>query len=95
MYPSLPKYDVFSEIKNRINDIKFVASRDKCALIELATLSLGFMSFTIDQKILQTKATFIYRCSNFSMFWRNLYSKSGRKSYLYNVKRPLSMVEKC
>ena len=29
MYPSLPKYDVLSEIKNRINDNKFVTSIDK------------------------------------------------------------------
>ena len=50
MYPSLSKYDVLSEIKNRINNNKFVTSIDKCALIELAILSLEFMSFTIDQK---------------------------------------------
>ena len=50
MYPSLLKYEVLSEIKNRINDNKFVTSIDKCALIELALLSLQFMLFTIDQK---------------------------------------------
>ena len=50
MYPSLPKYDVLSEIKNKINDNKFVNSIDKCALIELVTLPLEFTSFTIDQK---------------------------------------------
>ena len=50
MYLSLPKYDVLSEIKNRINDNKFVTSRDKFALIEQAVLSLQFLSFTIDQK---------------------------------------------
>ena len=50
MYPSLPKYDVLSEIKNIVNDNKFVTSIDKRALIELAILSLEFMSFTIDQK---------------------------------------------
>ena len=43
MYPSLPKYDVLSEIRNRINDNKFVTSIDKCASIELAILSLEFM----------------------------------------------------
>ena len=59
-----------------------------------AILSLEFLSFTIDQKMLQSKARFIYRCSNFTMFRRNLYQKSGRKSYLYNVKRSSSMVEK-
>ena len=35
MYPSLPKYDVLSEIKNRINDNNFLNGIDKCALIEL------------------------------------------------------------
>ena len=48
MYPSLPKYGVLSEIKNRINNTKFINSIDKCALIELAILSLEFMSFTTD-----------------------------------------------
>ena len=42
MYPSLPKYNVLSEIKNRIKDNKFVTSIDKCALIEQAILSLEF-----------------------------------------------------
>ena len=50
MYPSLSKYDVLSEIKNIINDKKIVTSVDKCALIELAIISLEFMSFTINQK---------------------------------------------
>ena len=50
MYPSLPKYDVLSEIKNRIKDNKFVTSIDKCALMELVILPLEFTSFTIDQK---------------------------------------------
>ena len=50
MYPSLSKYDALSEIKNRINDNKFVTSMNKSALIELAILSLEFMSFTFDQK---------------------------------------------
>ena len=49
MYLPPPKYDVLSEIKNRINDNKFVTSIDKCTLIELA-LSLEFMSVTVDQK---------------------------------------------
>ena len=43
-------YDVLSEIKNRINDNKFATSIEKCTLIELAILSLEFMSLTIDQK---------------------------------------------
>ena len=42
MYPSLPKYNVLSEIKNRIKDNKFVTSIDKRALIEQAILSLEF-----------------------------------------------------
>ena len=49
MYLPPLKYDVLSEIKNRINDNKFVTSIDKCTLIELV-LSLEFMSVTIDQK---------------------------------------------
>ena len=55
MYPSLPKYDALSETKNRIKDNKFVTSIDKCALIELAILSLEFMSFTTDQKYYNQK----------------------------------------
>ena len=56
MYPSVPKYDVLSQIKNRINDNKFVNSIDKCALIEeLGIISLEFMSFTIDQKYYNQK----------------------------------------
>ena len=50
MYPSLPKYNVLSEIKNRIKDNKFVTSIDKCALIEQAILSLEFYVIYIDQK---------------------------------------------
>ena len=50
IHASLPHYDVLSEIKNRINDNKFVTSIEKCTLIELAILSLEFMSLTIDQK---------------------------------------------
>ena len=50
MYPPLPEYDVLSEIRNRINDNKFSTSIDKDVLIELAILSLEFMSFTTDQK---------------------------------------------
>ena len=38
MYLSLPKYDVLSEIKNKINNNKFVTTIDKCGLIELAIL---------------------------------------------------------
>ena len=49
MHPSLPKYDALSEIQNRINHNKFVTSINKCALIELAILSLDFMSLTINQ----------------------------------------------
>ena len=52
MYLSLPKYDVISEIKNRINNSKFVTCIDKCALVELALLSL---EFTIDQKYYNQK----------------------------------------
>ena len=48
---SLPKYDVLSGIKNIINDNKFVTSIDICALVELAILSLKFMSFTMIKSI--------------------------------------------
>ena len=67
------KYDVLSEMKNRISDNKFGTSIDKCALVELAMLSLEFMLFTVDQKILKSKQSFIHRHTNFSMFHRNLY----------------------
>ena len=50
MYLSLPKYDVLSEIKNRRSGNHFVTSIDKCALMELAILSLEFRLSTIDQK---------------------------------------------
>ena len=50
MYPSLPKYNVLSEIKNRIKDNKFVTIIDKCALREQAILSLEFYVIYIDQK---------------------------------------------
>ena len=73
MYPSLLKYDVLSEMKNRISDNKFATSIDKCALVELAMLSLEFMLFTIDQKILKSKQSFIHRHTNFTMFHRNLH----------------------
>ena len=68
---------------------------DKCALIELAILSLELIPFTSDQKYYnQKQGLYIHRCTNFSMFCRNLYSKSERKSYLYNVKHLSSMVHK-
>ena len=44
-------------------------------------------------KILQSKTRFIHRCTNFTMFYRNLYLKSETKSYLCNVKCPASMVQ--
>ena len=50
LYPSLAKYNALSEIQNRINESNFVTTIEKCALIELTTLSLEFMSFTIDKK---------------------------------------------
>ena len=50
MYPSLSKYDLLSETKNRINDNKFATSIDKIALIDLNILPIEFMSFTIEQK---------------------------------------------
>ena len=55
MYFSLPKYDWLLEIKNRITDNNFLASIDKCSLIELAILSLEFISFTINQKYYNQK----------------------------------------
>ena len=90
MYPPLPEYDVLSEIRNRINDNKFSTSIDKGVLIELAILSLEFMSFTTDQKYCNQN----HWCTNLTMFRRNLYSKGGRKSCLYNLKRSSSLVQK-
>ena len=53
---------------------------DKCALIELAILSLELIPFTSDQKYYnQKQGLYIHRCTNFSMFCRNLYSKSEKK----------------
>ena len=37
---SLPKYDVLSEMKKRINNDNFVTNKDKYAWIKLAILSL-------------------------------------------------------
>ena len=55
MYPWLPKFDVLLQIKNRINDNKFVTSLGICDLVELAMLLLEFMSFTTDQKYYNQK----------------------------------------
>ena len=55
IHPSLPKYYVLPKIKNRIKDNKFITIIDKCALTELAILSIEFMSFTIDQKYYNQK----------------------------------------
>ena len=55
MYPSLPKFDVLLQIKNRINDNKFVTSIGIRGLVELAMLLLEFMSFTTDQKYYNQK----------------------------------------
>ena len=84
MYPSSPKYDVLSEIKNRINNNNIVTSTDKCALIELAILSLEFLSFTIDQKYYNRKQCSFIGCTNFITCFRNLYSKSG-KNHIYTM----------
>ena len=94
MYLSLLKYDVLSEIKNRINDNKFVTSIDKCALIELALLSLEFMSFTIDQKYYNQKQGLFIGAPTSPYFTEIYIQRVEKKSYLYNVKRSLSMVQK-
>ena len=89
MYSPLAKYDVLSEIKNRINNRKSAASIDKYVLIELAVVSLEFMSFTIDQKYCnQNQGLFI------SVRHHLCRIKEWNKSSLYNVKRPLSMVQR-
>ena len=55
MYFSLLKHDWLLEIKNRITDNNFLASIYKCPLIELAILSLEFISITINQKYYNQK----------------------------------------
>ena len=94
MYLSLLKYDVLSEIKNRINDNKFVTSIDKCALIELALLSLEFMLFTIDQKYYNQKQGLFIGAPTSPYFTEIYIQRVEKKSYLYNVKRSSSMVQK-
>ena len=82
MYSPLAKYDVLSEIKNRINNKKSVASIDKYVLIELAVLSLEFMSLTIDKKYCnQNQGLFI---SVRHHLRRNLKSKGGI-NHLYTM----------
>ena len=84
MYPSLPKYDVLSEIKNRINDNKFVTSVDKCTLIELAILSLEFMSFTIAQKYYsQKQGLFIGALT--SPCFAEIYIQRGEENHIYTI----------
>ena len=84
IYPSLPKYDVLSEIKNRINDNKFVTSLDKCALIELIILSSEFMSFTIDQKYYnRNQGLFIVAPT--SSYFAEIYSQRVEENHVYTM----------
>ena len=50
MYPSLPKLDVFNEVKRRINENEFKPAINKIALIKLAEISIQYMTFQIDGK---------------------------------------------
>ena len=84
MYPSSLKYDELSEINNRINDNKFVTSIDKCALIELAILSLEFMSFTIDQKYYNQKQGLFIAASTSPCF-TEIYIKRVEQNHVYTM----------
>ena len=89
IYPSLPKYDVLSEIKNRINDNKFVTSLDKCALIELIILSLEFMSFTIDQKYYnRNQGLFIVAPT--SSYFAEIYIQRVEENHVYTMLNAIS-----
>ena len=84
MYPSLSKYDVLSETKNIINDKKIVTSVDKCALIELAIISLEFMSFTINQKYYnQNQGLFIGAPT--SPCFAEIYIQRVEENHIYTV----------
>ena len=82
MYPSLPKYDVLSEINNRINDTKFVTSMDKFASIELAILSLRCMSFTTDQNYFNEKQGLFIGTSTFII---KIYIQRVGKNHVYTM----------
>ena len=84
MYLSFMKYNVLSERKNRINDNKFVTSIDKCALIELAILSLEFMSFTIDQKYYNQKQG-LFIAATTSPCFTEIYIKRVEQNHVYTM----------
>ena len=84
MYLSFMKYNVLSERKNRINDNKFVASIDKCALIELAILSLEFMSFTVDQKYYNQKQG-LFIAATTSPCFTEIYIKRVKQNHVYTM----------
>ena len=55
MYPSLPKWDVITEVVRRINDENLKPSRNKKALIELQIISVEFMPFSCNGQYFDQK----------------------------------------
>ena len=57
MYPSLPKYEVFSEVKRIINEFSFLNIITKSALIKLASyVSRVYVLFAINENFYNQKA---------------------------------------
>ena len=80
MYPSLPRCDVLSEIKNRINGNNFVTSVDKCVSI----LSVEFMSFTIDQKYYNQKQD-LFKGAPCSPCFGQIYIQRVEENHIYAI----------
>ena len=87
MYPSLPKYDILTEIRNRINDNSFSTNINKSALIELAILSLEFMSFTIDQKYYNQKQGLFIGAPTSPCF-AEIYIQKVEENHIYTMLNP-------
>ena len=52
MYTSLPKYEIFSEVKRRIKEFSFLNIINKSALIKLASyVSRVYMLFAINENV--------------------------------------------
>ena len=80
MYPSLPRCDVLSIIKNRINGNNFVTSVDKCVSI----LSVEFMSFTIDQKYYNQKQD-LFKGAPCSPCFGQIYIQRVEENHIYAI----------
>ena len=83
MHPLLLKY-VLLEIKSRIIGNKFVTSISKCVLIELAILSLKFMSFTSDQKYCNRKQGLFIGAPT-SLCFAEIYFQRVEENHVYTM----------